>query len=308
MVRIARVLPVKSAIKFLRLWPLACLLAFAPFGASLAAPISVIDDTNQTVTVPAPAKRIVSLAPHTTELLYAAGAGRYLVGVSQFSDYPTPAKNLPVIGSSAALDLERIILLKPDLVVAWSSGNSALQVQRLKRFGIPVFESEPHDFAGIAANIERLAQLAGTDRIGREAAAAFLLRLQAISKTYSKREPVTVFYQVWTEPLMTLNDKHMVSSVLRLCGGRNIFGQLAPLTPVVGVEDVVQANPEVIIAGSSAENNAPSGWRRFEKMIAVSRGNLHSVDPDLLTRAGPRILDGAELVCRQLETARTKRP
>lgn len=284
------------------------LLALAGLLPDLAgAAITVVDDGGHAVTLAAPARRIVSLAPHATELLFAAGAGASLVGVSEYSNYPPPAKQITSVGSAAALDLERIAVLKPDLVLAWGSGNSAAQIARLKSLRIPVFVSEPRDFAAIASSLERIAQLAGTGSVGRVAAAAFRTRLQAISDAYANRPPVRVFYQIWREPLMTVNDRHMISTVLRLCGGRNIFGQLPQLAPAIGIEAVVQADPEAIIAGSSEQGNAPAGWQRFPAMTAVARGNLFTLDPDLLTRPGPRILEGAELLCRQMESARKNR-
>ncbi len=285
----------------------AWLLAASLLPATATAAVTAVDDAGHTITLSAPARRIISLAPHATELLYAAGAGAYLVGVSDYSNYPPQARQITSVGSAAALDLERIILLQPDLVLAWGSGNSAAQLARLKKLNIAVFESEPRNFAAIASGIERLAQLAGTEATGRDAATAFRTRLQALSDTHAKHAPVGVFYQIWREPLMTVNDRHMISSVLKLCGGWNIFGKLPQLAPTIGVEAVVQANPEVIIAGSSEHNNASSGWERFPWMTAVARGNLFAVDPDLLTRAGPRILDGADMLCRQLDSARQKR-
>lgn len=282
--------------------------AVTPATRSINAMPGVTDDAGHRLTLLAPARRIVSLAPHATELLYAAGAGDQVIGVSEFSDYPQKARQVPRIGSAAALDLERIVGLKPDLVVAWSSGNAAAQITRLKNLGIPVFESEPHDFAGIASNIERLAQLAGTEAAGRAAASSFRARLDLLSGRYARRAPVRVFYQVWDKPLMTLNGQHMVSAVMRLCGGHNIFDSLPQLAPMVGVEAVVRADPEVIIGDSAEQNNAPSAWRRFPKMTAVARGNLFMLDPDLLTRPGPRIIDGAEQMCQRLETARARRP
>ncbi|RJG01455.1 cobalamin-binding protein [Noviherbaspirillum sedimenti] len=284
----------------------AVLLAGGPALAN-GAP-GVVDDAGRTLALSTPARRIVSLAPHATELLYAAGAGEQVVGVSEFSDYPQKARQVPRIGGGGALDLERIVALKPDLVVAWRSGNSAVQIARLKNLGIPIFESEPRDFAAIASNIERLAQLAGTETAGHAAASAFRARLDLLSTRFAGRAPVRVFYQVWDKPLMTLNGQHMVSAVMRLCGGRNIFDSLPQLAPMVGVEAVVRADPEVIMGDSAERNNAPSAWRRFPKMTAVERGNLFVIDPDLLTRPGPRIIDGAEQMCQQLETARSKRP
>lgn len=282
------------------------MLMLLPLSPSWAA-VSVVDDGKRTVTLAEPARRIVSLAPHATELIYAAGAGAYLVGVSEYSNYPPEASRLPSVGGVSALDLERVITLKPDLVVVWGSGNSATQIARLRALGIPVFESEPRDFATIASSIERLAQLAGTDAVGRAAADGFRARLEKIRTTYQQRPPVSVFYQIWRSPLMTLNDAHMVSTAIRLCGGENLFGKLPQLAPTVSMEAVLKANPEAIIASSGAKDDAFSGWRRFPALTAVARGNLFMVDADVMNRASPRVLDGAEALCQHLESARSKR-
>jgi iron complex transport system substrate-binding protein len=277
-----------------------------PLSPSWAA-VSVVDDGNRAVTLAEPARRIVSLAPHATELIYAAGAGAYLVGVSEYSNYPPQASQLPSVGGVSALDLERVISLKPDLVVVWGSGNSPAQIARLRSLGIAAFESEPRDFATIASSIERLARLAGTDGVGRAAADSFRARLEKIRATYQQRQAVSVFYQIWRSPLMTLNDAHIVSSAIQLCGGENIFGKLPQLAPTVSMEAVLKANPEAIIASSGGKDDAFSAWRRFPALTAVARGNLFSVDADLMNRASPRVLDGAEALCKHLDTARNRR-
>ncbi len=282
-----------------------CAVAFAPLASALAA--AVIDDAKQSVTLPAPARRIVSLSPHTTEMLYAAGAGSYIVGVVEYSDYPPEAKNIASVGSGVALDLERIMRLKPDLVVAWSSGNSAVQIKKLRELGIPVFESEPREFITIATSIERLAKLAGTEPIGRAAANAFRAQLQRIQSNYQQRPKVSVFYQIWRTPLMTLNGAHPVSIALRMCGAENIFAKLPQLAPVVNTESVLQANPDVIIASSGEQEEVLAGWLRFPHLKAVARDNLLLIDGGLMNRSGPRILDATEMLCKQLDTARSKR-
>jgi iron complex transport system substrate-binding protein len=198
-------------------------------------------------------------------------------------------------------------MLKPDLVVVWGSGNSATQIAKLRSLRIPVFESEPRDFAAIASSIERLAQLAGTGRVGYAAAENFRARLEKIRAAYQQRPVVGVFYQIWRTPLMTLNGAHMVSAAIRLCGGENIFGALPQLAPAISAEAVLEANPEAIIASSGAKDDPFSGWRRFPAMTAVARGNLFSVDGELMNRASPRVLDGTEALCKHLETARGKR-
>jgi len=280
--------------------------AMLSFTAASAQGITVRDDAQHAVVLPHPAHRIVSLAPHATELLFAAGAGAYVVGVSDYSDYPPAAKQIPSMGSSSALDIERIVALKPDLVVAWSSGNSASQIARLRAIGIPVFESEPHQLETIATSLLRLSQLAGTEASGAAAADAFKARLAQLDATYRQKPPVRVFYQIWKKPLMTLNGSHMVSSVIALCGGQNVFGKLPQLAPTVSTEAVLQANPEVIFAADGGSSPS-AGWRHFPGMAAVAADNLFTLTPNWMSRPGPRILDGAAELCQKLELARSRR-
>lgn len=282
-----------------------CALALLPFSSALGA-VSVMDDAKRTVTLPGPAHRIVSLSPHATEILYAAGAGSRIIGVVQFTDYPPEVKRIPSVGSGLAFDLERLITLKPDLVVFWGSGSSAAQIRKLRELGIPVFESEPRDFPTIATSIERLAKLAGTDKIGQAAANAFRAQLQRIEKTYQQRPDLKVFYQIWRTPLMTLNGEHPVSLALRLCGATNIFASLPQLAPTVSTEAVLQANPDVILASTGEQDDVLEGWRRFPRLKAVANGNLMLIDGGMMNRSGPRILDATEALCRQLDTARRK--
>jgi iron complex transport system substrate-binding protein len=282
------------------------LLLYALHAIAAAAPMVVQDDAHHAITLAGPAQRIISLAPHATELLFAAGAGNKVVGVSDYSDYPPAAKQIPSVGGSAALDLERILALKPDLVVVWGSGNVPAQVEKLRKLGIPLFESEPRDFADIPSSLERLATLAGTLLIGHAAALAFDARLQQLTTQYQHRPPVKVFYQIWHSPLMTLNDEHLSSKAIRLCGGENVFGKLGQLAPTVNTEAVLQANPEVIVTGGD-ENDALSFWRQFPHLLAVKQGNLFTLNTDTMTRGSPRILDGTEALCKQLELARSRR-
>lgn len=278
--------------------------------AAQAAPITVRDDAGNSITLGAPATRIVSLAPHTTELLFAAGAGDEVAGVSQFSDYPEAAKHLPQLGGAAGFDIERIAALKPDLVVLWQSGAAPAQVEALKRLGLPVFESEPHDFATVASSLERLGQLAGKPEQGDRAAAAFRARWQALAARYAHAAPVKVFYQIWSQPLMTLNNHHLASAAIAVCGGTNVFGTLPVLAPTVNLEAVLQAAPEVILTGNDGGDDgigALAPWKKFPQMTAVRRDNLFALDSALLTRGSPRILDGAEAICGKLDIARNKR-
>lgn len=268
-----------------------------------AAARTVIDDAGYSVRLTQPARRIISLAPHATELLFAAGAGERLVGVSDYSNYPPAAKKIPSVGGAAALDIERIAALKPDLIVVWHNGNSASQIARLRSLNIALFESEPRDYAMIATSLERLAALAGTEPIGDAAARDFRTRLQTLTSIYRQRTPITVFYQIWGAPLMTLNGGHIVSAAIRLCSGVNVFEKLPQLAPVISTEAVLQADPQVIISGGS-DAAALSQWRRFTTLRAVRQHGLVNLDADSLTRPSPRILDGTEQLCRALDAVR----
>lgn len=271
-----------------------------------AAAVSVSDDAGRQITLSKPASRIVSLAPHATEMLFAVGAGKQVVGVVQHSDYPPEATRLPSVGSGIALDLERILALRPDLVIAWRSGNSAAQIARLRELGIPVYESEPRDYATVATSLERIATLAGNEAAGRAVAQDFRARLDRLKASYGSRRRLTVFYQIWRAPLMTLNGEHLVSQALRLCGARNIFEDLPQLAPTVSTEAVLQADPDAIIASTGEQGDVLEMWKRFPGMKAVAQGNLLLVDGWTMNRAGPRILDGTEDLCRELDKARER--
>ena len=270
--------------------------------------IVVTDVSGASIRLAAPARRIVSLTPHITELLFAAGAGDRVVGTAEYSDYPPAAKALPRVGGNS-LDLEAIVALKPDLVMGWQSGNAAAAVARLRALGLTVHLSEPGRIEDIAGDLERIGLLAGTGTTANAAAKVFRDRYAALVARYSRRPPVTVFYQIWKQPLMTVNGKQIISDAIRLCGGRNVFAQLPILAPTVTVEAVIAADPEVIVASGMGESRPEwlDDWRRWTTLTAVARDNLYFVPPDLLQRHTPRILDGAGKLCMHLETARAKR-
>lgn len=271
-----------------------------------AVAVTVHDDLGSPVALPHPAQRIVSLAPHVTEILFAAGAGERVVGAVNFSDWPPAARALPQIGGAGAIDLEGLLALHPDLVVAWQSGNGARLIERLRALGLTVYVSEPRELADIPRTLERLGALAGSTETARRRAEAFRAGLAALETRYRDRAPVRVFYQVWHQPLMTVNGKHLISQVIRLCGGRNVFAELEPLAATVSIEAVLAAQPEVIIASGVGEERPSSldAWRRWDELPAVRQGQLYALPPDLIQRHSPRILDGAEMMCRQLEQAR----
>ncbi len=282
----------------------------AAFFATAHAEVVLQDDTGATVRLSAPARRIVSLAPHATENLFAAGAGDRLVGAVEYSDYPAAAKRLASVGDYSRPDLEAIVALKPDLVVAWQSGNAGGLVKRLQALGLTVYQTQPDRLEDIPANLEKLGRLAGSETISRRAAADFRQRLASLRQHYSTRPPVRVFYQAWHQPLLTVGGSQIINEAIRLCGGENIFAGLAAKAPGVSVEAVIAANPEAIVA-SGMGYDTPIGlddWRAWKRMRAVTRDNLFHVPADLMQRPTPRLLDGAEQLCQHLETARGRRP
>ena len=274
---------------------------------SLQAAITVTDDAGRQVLLEQPARRIVSLAPYLSELLFAAGAGKAVVGVSEFSAYPEAATAVTRVGGGNGLDLEVILALQPDLVVAWQSGNPVNQVERLRSLGLTVFLSEPRQLLDVADTLLRLGRLAGTETLAKAAADSFTTRYRQLEKRYAQRPPVSVFYQIWEQPLMTLNGEHLFTDVLRLCGGRNVFAELPALAPQVDIEAVLAADPEVIVvAVDEQDSSLLAAWQRWPSLSAVQNGHVYAVARDQLVRHTPRILEGADELCAILEGVRKK--
>ena len=268
--------------------------------------MQVQDDRGQVVRISAPVKRIVTLTPHLSELVFAAGAGGKLVGVSANSDYPSAARKLPVVSGAGKADLERIAALKPDLVLAWLSGGQRADVERLEALGIPVIVTEPRRIEDIARHIELIGRIAGTGYEATRTAHQFRNELRLLRARYADRRPVSVFYQVWREPLITINGQHIISEVIRLCGGRNVFESLPTLAPTVSMEALLVANPEAIfVSGPAAKRESLiAEWHDHTRLRAVYAGQVYFSDADLLHRATPRMLEGAKGLCEGLERVR----
>lgn len=273
------------------------------------AEIVVRDDSGREIRLAEPARRIVSLAPHITELLFAAGAGDRVVGVVAYSNFPEAATHLPQVGAYSNVDLEAIAALEPDLIVAWETGSPEAHLDKLEALGIPVFMNEPRSLGDVADSLERLGRIAGTEMVAASAASAFRARQADLATRFGGQARVRMFYQIWDQPLMTVNDEHLISDVIRLCGGENVFGALSALAPHIGIESVLSANPEVIVASGMGESRPEwlDQWRRWPELAASRHDNLFFVHPDLIQRHTPRILDGAEQLCGFLERARERR-
>lgn len=274
-----------------------------------AADIAIADDRGKPVTLPAPAQRIIALAPSITELVYAAGAGARLVGVARYSDYPAQAAQIPQIGDASRVDLERALALQPDLIIGWSSGNQAADIERLEQLGFKVFVAEPATLAAIPQLLRSIGVLAGTPAPAQIAASEFERGIAALRERYGKRTKVRVFYEIWHEPLMTVNGRHLISDVIQLCGGSNVFAGVPVLTPVVALESVIAAQPEAVLGGSSATTPEEFAglWKRYGGYASLRNLKALYVDPDRIQRQTPRILEGAHIVCEHLEKIRQSR-
>ena len=270
------------------------------------AAIELTDDDDLVVRLDHPAARIISLAPSLTELVFAAGAGKKLVGVVEYSDFPPEATALPIVGRYNLLDLERILELEPDLILAWKSGNPRASVARLRELGLTVYTAEPKKLETIAAYVKKLSMLAGTESEAAEAIELFEKAYEELRNQFSHKSPVKTFYQVWDAPLMTSGGNELINDIINLCGGQNIFSDLQLLAPKVSVEAVLVRNPEVIIA-SGMDIERPEwldNWKQWPSLTAVKKDNLYFVPPELLQRHTPRALLGAQQMCEHIDHAR----
>lgn len=273
--------------------------------ALLCAAATATDDTGVAVTLEAPPSRIVSLAPHTTEMLFSLGLGERIVGTSEYSDYPPAARAIPRVGRHDRFDLERILALQPDLVVAWQTGNGPDVIARLRDFGLPVFVLEPDTLTAVPDALVRLGELTGTATVARQKADAYDVKLARLTARYRGRAPVRVFYQVWDSPLMTLAGDQYVTDAINRCGGRNIFADLSGKTATVSEEAVLARGPQVILsAGTDDSGEAFSRWRALGAVPAVKYDQLILLPPDTLARPTLRLVDGLQHLCKAIEGAR----
>jgi len=261
------------------------------------------DDRGATISLERTPERIVTLAPHLAEVVFAAGAGAKLVGVSTFTRHPAEAAKLPVVASYGRVDLERVIALRPQLVLAWRSGNPPLQIAQLERLGLPVLVTETRTLADIPRIVRLVGVLAGTDRVAEARAQGLERDIARLRERYAGGRSVPVFLEVWHAPMLTVNGAHLASDALRACGGRNVFAAARTLTPLVSREQLLAARPEVIITAAFGDE-VPDTWRGLTPIAAVRQHRVYPIDPDLLYGQGPRFLDGVRALCERLERAR----
>lgn len=286
-----------------------------PFSAVQASepdsPYCVTDMSDRSVCLNTRSPRIISLSPGSTELLFAAGAGDRVIAVDQHSDYPASVKQLPNVGGYPNVNVEAIVAMKPDLVVIWKGGDDPKVIQQLESLGVNTFHVNAVNFAGIEQALLGLGEIAGTREPAKKTAADFHQRLSGLQQQYSNQQPLTVFFEIWRTPLMTVGNGLAINDVITLCGGRNIYAEVAERTPKVGIESLIARNPQVII-GSDPEGDTPQTrkdlmdyWSQWKNLQAVKNHQLFSVPSNLIARPTPRILEGAEMICKQLQAARS---
>ncbi|MGH8283342.1 MAG: cobalamin-binding protein [Gammaproteobacteria bacterium] len=280
---------------------LSVVLAFLTLTASAA--ITVTGADGHTLTLNKPATRVVSLAPDLTELAYAAGAD--MVGAGRYSDYPAAAKKLPRIGDAFHVDLERLLALKPDLVLAWQGGTPPQLIAELRVLKLPVLVIGTHELTDIANNLELIGQATGREAEAHAAAQAFLAGLQGLRTQYAGRKLVRVFYEISATPLYTVGGRQIISRMIELCGGHNIFSDLTALAAPVSLEAVLARDPQAVVTGGDADAAMRlKEWQRWPQISAVKTGSLFSISGDLLARATPRILEGGQQLCEDLDKTR----
>jgi iron complex transport system substrate-binding protein len=264
-------------------------------------------DAPVTASRPVIHQRIVTLAPNLTELVFAAGAGELLVGVSAYSDYPPEVSKLPVVGDAFAIDQERLALLKPDLLLAWRSGTPPHVVDELRRAGYRVEVIRTSVLADIPAALTHIGSLTGRDEQAGRVAEEFDAAIAALREQFGRREPLRVFYQVSKRPLYTVSGSHYVSELIVACGGRNIFADLNELAPAIDVEAVLDRDPEVILASGDDGIDAFADWSRWPDIAANRLRNRYLMPGDEISRPTPRVLVAGNAICEALQTSRDKR-
>jgi iron complex transport system substrate-binding protein len=279
-------------------------LALGSTGPASAAH-TVADDLGRQVTVRDPPLRIVSLTPGATEMLFAAGAGGQLIATVEYSDEPPAARHLARIGDVAAVDMERLVALRPDVVVAWPAGGNPAQREKIARLNIPVYQQQVLRLADLPVSVRRLGALAGTSAVAERAAHDIEARLAALTRTYGTGragKAPTVLLQVWNRPIYTVGGQHLMSDALSICGARNVFADLPEAGPLVNTEAVIGRDPDIIIVAAPPGEGAAwlADWKRFATLTAVRSGRLIMFEDQALSRLGPSVIDATEGLCRAI--------
>jgi iron complex transport system substrate-binding protein len=279
--------------------------ASTPAG-SPAGGFTVTDDTGATLSLPAPPRRIASLAPGATEMLFAAGAGERIVATVLGADEPAAAKALPRIGDSNTMAYEKLVALRPDVVVVWEDLTNRLVVDSLRKLNLPVYFIRAKGLADIPRAVRQLGRLAGTSKAADAAAAKMDGRIASLARRKVQGEPLRVFYMIWDEPLYTVGGRHVITDAIARCGGRNIFDDIAFPAPIVELEAVVKRDPDVMLLSAPpiTARDWRERWGRYTTIRAVQTRQILTFSDERLDRMGPTAIDAVEGLCRQLDAAR----
>jgi iron complex transport system substrate-binding protein len=286
------------------------------FGISISFSSNDSFAKQEVYTQPKP-QRIITLAPHLSELVDSAGGSERLVGVSAFSNFPASVKQLPITSDARSIDLEKMKSLRPDLIIYWRGGTSESQIQSIKKTfnkDVQFIAVEPKKLGDIATDIETIGKALGTDTIAKKNAGALRIKISELrnkennqnnSKNINKRK-VRVFYQVWAQPLMTLNKDHIISDIIQICGGEQLFANEKVLVPTVSREAVIKANPEIIFTAVDSAKMASdwSMWTSFPQLAATKNKAFIDLDGDIISRPSPRIMQGAQKICAEINQLR----
>lgn len=252
-----------------------------------------------------PLKRLVVLAPNLVELIFSLGGGAQIVGTTDHADYPAAARTIPRVGNYAAIQLESLVALQPDLVLVWDTGTPAADIQKMQQLGLKVLHFQTHQLEDIASQLVQLGELVQQQAKAAELSAEFLQQLKNLRQQYQAQPLISVFYELWDNPLSTINKDAWPSQHLRVCGAQNIFDQASAAYPQVGLEQVIAADPALIIQPTSEnEPRTLVQWQRWPELTAAKNNQIIQVDSDLLHRATLRTLDGVAILCRKIANSR----
>jgi iron complex transport system substrate-binding protein len=272
--------------------------------SSAAAEISLKDDLDRAVHLEAAAQRIVTLAPFLTELVFDAGAGEQVVGVSAYSDYPPRAKRLPQVGTAVNFSIEEIAALKPDLVLVWKDSMRPEDLERITRFGAQVFVAAARTLEDVPRLLHAIGRLTGRD--AAPVAAEYGRQLAALRRDYAGKRRLAAFVEIWNRPLTTISGRHFINQALEICGAQNVFDEYPGIAPMVSWEEVYRRDPEVIVSISSGTSAAEfrAQWQSRPTLSAVKAGKLVYVHPDRLQRQTARTPSGIAELCAALDRVR----
>ncbi len=280
---------------------LGCEQRLSPESSGALKPADPADSVHGSVV---PVQRIISLAPGITELIYAVGAEQSLLATVDYADFPEAAKKIPRVGDAFRVDMEKLLALKPDLVLTWTSGTPSTTVEQIRALGMRVESMEVKHLSEVSDSLIRIGELTGMQVNARHAASEFKSGISELQSRYRGRRIMSVFVEVNSQPLYTVSGQHVLSEVLQVCGGRNVLAGLNQLAPIVSTEAVIQANPDVIISTEGTVRQLQQEWQGWSQLTAVKQNHLYVVSSDTTTRATPRLLQGTKEVCEALDRAR----